>query len=69
MSSAIGHSSLPARAARTLLIRAGPEGLNLAGARHLPGDSSVQATPQPSGHRDCGTATEGFDVLERYEDN
>ena len=44
-------------------------GLDLAGVRHVPGGFSVQATPQPSGHRDRGTASEGFDVLARYEDN
>ena len=30
-------------------------GLNLADTRHSPSGSSVQATPQPSGHRDRGT--------------
>ena len=43
--------------------------MNLAGVRHFPSGSSVQATPQPSGHRDRSTASEGFDVLVRYEDN
>ena len=43
--------------------------MNLAGVRHFPGGSSVQATPPPSGHRDRSTATEGFDVLARYDDN